>query len=572
MKGDMQIVIGLGGSNHDGSAALLRGSSIEVAVEQERVTRRKHGLSWWWENPVGAAVDYCLEAAGVGLDEVVRFVSSDLLPRRVSEEYWGITLRLFPHHLCHAASACMLLPPGTRAAVLVYDGMGSIRSKKDSSGRVLRETFGFFQFDEAGLICLGETFGESLVEHDDFPSGCSNSIGKIYEMATAILGFDEFDAGKTMGLAAHGEPRYADAIESFVSFGDNFSACLRYDASDPSLRDFLRGVIEGSPGFAVKADVAASVQAVLEKTLLHAFSLFAGVEYDVFCVVGGCALNSVANGALAQRLPRGRRLLVPPFAADAGLGFGALWLDRQAETGALPIFTLRGRPIAPAAARPGRLYGAARCRAAARRFYPRLAHDPRVHNAQTLAAELAAGRVIGLFNGPSEIGPRALGGRSILADPRSAAMRERINRTLKLREPFRPLAPMILEERYGDFFEDPRRADPYMLRVAYATERCRTFAPAVVHVDGTARVQTVGDEDDPFLLELLRAFEELTRVPVLLNTSFNRRGEPIVETPEDALDAFLSMGLDGLYMDGVFFVHPNASATERTASPTLPAV
>ena len=140
-------------------------------------------------------------------------------------------------------------------------------------------------------------------------------------------------------------------------------------------------------------------------------------------------------------------------------------------------------------------------------------------------------------------------------------MRERINRTMKLREPFRPLAPMILEERYEEFFEDPRRADPYMLCVAVATELCRTLAPAVVHVDGTARVQTVGDKDDPFLLELLRAFEELTRVPILLNTSFNRRGEPIVETPEDALDAFLGMRLDGLYMDGVFFVHPNASAT-----------
>lgn len=561
MSDDARVIVGLGGSNHDGSAALLRGSSIEVAVEQERVTRRKHGISLWWENPVGAAVDYCLDAAGVSIDAVTRFVSSDLLPRRVLEEYQGRTVRLFPHHLCHAASACMLLPPGMRAAVLVYDGMGSIRSKKNSEGKVLRETFGFFRFDEAGLKCLGETFGESLVEHDDFPSGCSNSIGKIYEMVTAILGFDESDAGKTMGLAAHGEPRYADAIESFLSFGDDFSSCLRYDASDPSLRDFLRGVIDDTAGFAVKADVAASVQAVLEKTLLHAFSLFKEVEYDVLCVAGGCALNSVANGELARHLPGGHRLLVPPFAADAGLGFGALWLDQQAETGALPAFTIRGRPIAPAAARPGRVYGAARCRAAAKKFYPNLAHDPRVHNAQTLAAELAAGRVIGLFNGPSEIGPRALGGRSILADPRSAEMRERINRTMKLREPFRPLAPMILEERYEEFFEDPRRADPYMLCVAVATELCRTLAPAVVHVDGTARVQTVGDKDDPFLLELLRAFEELTRVPILLNTSFNRRGEPIVETPEDALDAFLGMRLDGLYMDGVFFVHPNASAT-----------
>lgn len=561
MPASSSIIVGLGGSNHDGSAALLRSSEIEVAIEQERVTRRKHGLSWWWENPVGAAVDYCLEAAGVGMDEVARFVSSDLLPRRVLEEYRDKPIRLFPHHLCHAASACMMLPSGKRAAILVYDGMGSIRSKPNKAGKVLRETFGFFQFDESGLRCLGETFGESLVEHDDFPSGCSNSIGKLYEMVTAILGFDEFDAGKTMGLAAHGEPRYADAIESFLSFGDSFSSCLRFDASNPSLSILLKRLIAETPGFAVKADIAASIQKVLEKTLLHAHSLFVNVEYDIFCVVGGCALNSVANGALAQRLPEHRQLLIPPFAADAGLGFGALWLDARAETGALPSFTFRGQPIAPTIARPGRVYGPGRCREAALKFYPKLAHDPRILSARSLATELAAGRVIGLFNGPSEVGPRALGGRSILADPRSAEMRERINRTIKLREPFRPLAPMILEARYDEFFEDRRQADPYMLRVARATPRCCAFAPAVVHVDGTARVQTVSEKDDSFLVELLRAFDELTGVPILLNTSFNRRGEPIVETPEDALDAFLGLRLDGLYMDGVFFVHPNASAT-----------
>jgi carbamoyltransferase len=560
MNTNSPVIIGLGGSNHDGSAALLLGSSIEVAIEQERVTRRKHGRSWWWENPVGAAVEYCLEAAQVSMEDVARFVSSDLLPKRVIEQYQPKRIRLFPHHLCHAASACMMLPPETRAAFLVYDGMGSIRSKPNSSGKVLRETFSFFELDGKGLRCLGETLGESLVEHDDFPSGCSNSIGKIYDMATAILGFDESDAGKTMGLAAHGKPRYADAIMGFLSLGKDFSCCLSHDASDPSLSDFLKGLIAESPHFAIKADIAASIQSVLEKTLLHAFSLLRSNQYDVVCVAGGCGLNSVANGILAQHLPPDCQLMVPPFAADSGLAFGALWLDQNAERKEIPVFTLRGGPIAPSAARPGRLYGPTRCNEAAQRYYPRLAHDPRVHDARTLASELAQGSVIGFLNGPSEVGPRALGGRSILADPRSAKMRERINRSIKLREPFRPLAPMILEERYEEFFEDRRRADPYMLRVARATRRCCELAPAVVHIDGTARVQTVGANDDPFLLELLRAFDELAGVPVLVNTSFNRRGEPIVETPEDALDAFFGMNLDGLYMDGVFFVHPNAEA------------
>lgn len=561
MISDSRIIIGLGGSNHEGSAALLRESSIEVAIEQERLTRRKHGHSWWWENSVGAAVEYCLEAAQVSIDDVARFVSSDLLPKRVIEQYHPKCVRLFPHHLCHAASACVMLPPKAKAAFLVYDGMGSIRGKPNGSGKVLRETFSFFELNEKGLHCLGQTFGESLVEHDDFPSGCSNSIGKIYDMATAILGFDEAEAGKTMGLAAHGKARYADEIMRFLKLNRDFSLCFEYDASDASLSRFLKGCIAGSRDFGIKADVAASIQTVLERTLLHAFSLLDANEYDFVCVSGGCALNSVANGQLAQHLPSGCQLIVPPFAADSGLSLGALWLDRLGESGELPTMSIRGAPMTPWASRPGRLYGLDRCREAARRYYPALAPDAAAYDARTLACKLAAGSVVGLFNGPSEIGPRALGGRSILADPRSTLVRERINRSIKMREPFRPLAPMILEERYDEYFEDRRRADPYMLRVAKATRRCCELAPAVVHVDGTARVQTIGVNDDQFLRELLIAFEETTGLPLLINTSFNRRGEPIVETPEDALDAFVGMNLDGIYMDGVFFVHPNVAAS-----------
>lgn len=557
MASNRSIIIGLGGSNHDGSAALLRGDSIEVAIEQERVTRRKHGSSWWWENPVGAAVDYCLEAAGATTSDVERFVSSDLLPRRVFAQYGEIPIRLFPHHLCHAASVCMMLEPGTRAAVLVYDGMGSVRGERAGSQKVLRETFSFFQFSEHGLSCLGQTFGESLVEHDDFPSGCNNSIGKIYDMVTAIIGFAEEDTGKTMGLAAHGEPRYMGEIESFVRYGTQFSSCFSYDANDPSLRDRLKSIVARSPDFSVKADLAASVQAVLEKALLHAYSLFAGVSYDVFCVSGGCALNSVANGLLAGQLPAGRRLVVPPHAGDAGLGFGALWLDRERETGAVPQLRFRGRPFAPAASRPGRRYGPVRCSEAAKKFYPRLTQDPRVRDAVSLAAELAAGRVIGLFNGPSEIGPRALGGRSILADPRSVEMRERINRTIKLREPFRPLAPMILADRYTEFFEDPRQADEYMLRVARATRHCADLAPAVVHVDGTARVQILDEHADSFLVELVRSFERLTGVPIVLNTSFNEN-EPICCSPEEAVATFRRTRMDLLVLGNFVAEHPAA--------------
>src|SRR5688572_4478815 len=185
--------------------------------------------------------------------------------------------------------------------------------------------------------------------------------------------------------------------------------------------------------------------------------------------------------------------------------------------------------------------------------YPQLVQDASVQCGSDLARVLAQGAIVGVLNGPSEIGPRALGGRSIFADPRDAMTRERLNRRIKHREPFRPLAPMVLRSRYSDYFLDDRCADPFMLKVARARERCNRDAPAVVHVDGTARVQVVPDDGDAFLVELLRAFEASTGVGVVINTSFNRRGEPIVESPADAVDAFLGMELDGLYMDGAFY-------------------
>lgn len=561
MSSDRTIVIGLGGSNHDGSAVLARGATIEVGVEQERVTRRKHGAAWWWENPVGAAVDYCLSAAGVALGDVEGFVSSDLLPGRVMEAYASYPMALYPHHACHAASSCVMLPPSTRAAILVYDGMGSITGGLNGPiPHNVRETFSFFLFDGTDLHSLGRTTGKSTREHDDFPSGCSNSIGKLYDIVTALIGFHEDEPGKTMGLAAHGQPRYAGLIEEFLTLGNDWASCLAFDAGDSALPDMLRGILSRSPDFSTKADLAASIQAVLEKVLLHAASLMSEVDHDVLCVVGGCALNSVANGRLATTLRPGRRLLVPPHAGDAGIGIGALWLDRLIKNGVPPHFTLRGRSLDPWIARPGRLYGVERCRSAARGAYPQLIPDASVAGPRDLAERIAGGQVVGILNGPSEMGPRALGGRSILADPRQALSRERLNREIKHREPFRPLAPMVLEERCEEFFVDVRCTDSFMIRVAEATAKCAKLAPAVVHVDGTARVQTVPPDGDPFLRALLTAFDEITGVPMLLNTSFNRRGEPIVETPEDAVDAFLAMKLDGLYLDGLYFIHPKAMA------------
>lgn len=553
-----EYVLALGGSNHDFSCVLMRGRDIIVAIEEERLSRRKHGLADFYSNPVRHSVAYCLAYAGITLDDVAAIVSSDLLPARVHHEFRGRHLRLFPHHLCHAASVLLMLPPRSRAAVLIYDGMGSIVAQmEDTAGLVrnVRETFSFYVSGPAGLECLGQTRGSGVFEHDEFPSSLNNSVGMLYEFITALIGFHHMDAGKTMGLAAHGSPRFLSLLEQFVRYGHSPDGCFECDLDNPAFRDAVEDVLlRGGGSFGTKADLAASVQTIVNKTLVNCVSMFAAHAYDYLCLAGGCALNTVATAHLIaaggqQHVP----VVVPPYAGDAGLGIGALALYAAERDGHPPQLTFRGGPVSPAIARPGRVYSAQEHFDAARNYYPRLVFDTSVRTASDLAQCIASGEIVGVVNGPSEIGPRALGGRSILADPRSVTVREFINRHYKEREPFRPLAPMILASAYDDFFSNRSAADPFMLKVAVANERCRRLAPAVVHVDGTARVQVVDGDGDPFLIELLTELGHLTGMPMLLNTSFNRRGEPIVESPIDAIDAFLGMQLHGLFLDGLYF-------------------
>ncbi|MFI5706497.1 carbamoyltransferase C-terminal domain-containing protein [Kribbella sp. NPDC051620] len=552
-------MLGLGGSSHEFSAALMYGDDIKVAIESERISRVKHGRALWFQNPLAGAVDYCLRAEDITLADVSRIVSSDLLPYKVRDIYSGHRLTLYPHHISHAASVHMMLDPGVRAAVFVYDGMGSVTSSRQDPGspvpRVKRETFSFFQAQDDQLTYLGGTHGEGLLEHVEYGNGVTNSIGLLYELVTVVLGFEPDDVGKTMGLAGHGQPTALPLLKKYVTLGSTFEDIFQVDFFSGDLEGALREFVErGGGGFQAKADLAASVQELLNETLVRCSELYDPNDYDVFAVAGGCGLNTVANGVLAERLPAGKSLLVAPHATDVGHAFGALWLDRQEHGEGSLALTLNGAPLNPAIGRPGRRYSEIEITTAVNAVYPRLALDPMISSPEGLAARLAGGSAIGVFNGSSEIGPRALGGRSILADPRTVEMKERINRHIKLREPFRPLAPMVLAEDFSDWFHPEATRDHFMLKIAHGTERCLREAPAVVHVDGGARVQVVDDNTDPFLVRLLREFKRLTGVPVLLNTSFNRRGEPVVETPADAIDAFFSLGLDGLYLDGRFFL------------------
>lgn len=548
-------ILGIGGSSHDFSAALALGTDIRVAIEQERLSRRKHGLTEWFEDPTWPAVEYCLMSESIELSAVKRIVGSDVLPKRTQRWLMDFETKLYRHHLCHAASAYMMAPIGSKAGVIVYDGFGSVRGPADLERlRSRRETISLFIFDRSGYRCVGETFGDGWDECDEFPVGVTNSLGMLYEITNSKLGFHLFDAGKTMGLASYGLPTYLEELEEFVSYGDGPSDCFACDTSNAGLLTSMDEFLARDRGsFAAKANLAASVQAVLEKVLARCAAHLLAEGVDYLCLSGGCALNTVATSRLIDRIGGNTPVLVPPHCGDAGLGLGAVWLDRFEERGALPSFTFRGLPAHPALARPGRLYSKDEHRQAAMSFYPRVVADSSVDTTTGLARALAEGAIIGTFGGRSEFGPRALGGRSILADPRSVLVRERINRRIKEREPFRPLAAMVLESEYGKYFSSPSHSDEFMLKIAYAQEACQKHAPAVVHIDGSSRIQVVPDDGDSFLAGLLYAFKEITGVPILLNTSFNRRGEPIVETPLDAVDAAIGMGLDGVYLEGLYY-------------------
>lgn len=557
MTATKRHVIGLGGSNHDLSAALISDWDLTVAIEQERLTRRKHGSAFWFQNPVQHSIDYCLQAAKLSRDDIEEFVSSDLLPARAMKTDCGRLVRTYPHHQCHAASVALMVPTDIRATILVADGMGGIIQPRRAGGHSnIRGTFSFFQYFDGELARLGGTVGDSLFEHDDYPSGCTNSIGKFYEVVTHSLGFEAMQEGKTMGLAAFGSPRFEPMMREFVTLGNDLDACFSCDPVNSGLVDAIeQALLAERNSFDCRADMAASAQKVFEDVLLHAQSMVLQQDTDMFLFAGGCALNTVCNARLSGALHGKASFLAPPHSSDAGVGLGAAWLAQRDYFGKAHPFTVRGGDPALHIGRLGVNYGSDAIKRSVNGAYPELAQDLGHSSAEGIARMLKDGKIIGYFEGRSEFGPRALGGRSLLCDPGSAKARERINREIKHREPFRPLAPIVPEESFASYFEPGDALDRFMLRIATAKRETQMLAPAAVHVDGTARVQAVNRGVAPLLHSVLIEFEKLSGYPILINTSFNGRGEPIVETPDDAISAYFSLGLDALVLDGqVYFV------------------
>ena len=561
-------ILGISALYHDSAAALLRDGEVVAAVQEERFTRIKHDASL----PLRASA-WCLEQAGITVDDLThvvfyekplrkleRMVVSQVLtfPRslkafrigalnHLGDRLWvgsrickdleipADKLLFCEHHLSHAASA-FYGSGESEAAVLVADGVGEWATTS---------------------IWRGGPDGLEPVSEIRFP----HSLGLAYSAFTAFLGFRVNNGEyKVMGMAPYGQPRFVDEVRQVIdtvegggfavdldrvtwhhsatdSYGPGFEALFGEPRHPDEPLDF------STPEGRRWADIAASIQHVTESLLLDLVeAAHESTGLDALCMAGGVALNSVANTHIATRGPFAR-VHVHPAAGDAGGAIGAAWWAWREVVKGEGCGTLRpdlGPTVdeSDTQALLDDLHVA----------WQRLDDDVLI---DTVAEDLAAGRVVGWVQGGAEWGPRALGFRSILADPRGPAQRDRVNATIKFREAFRPFAPSTPAELLSDRFTAPPAAAsllPWMLAVVPVADTAREKLGAVTHVDGSARVQAVSAEVNPRFHALLHAFGEKTGTPVLLNTSFNLKGEPIVNSAVQAIATFDRSGLDVLVM------------------------
>lgn len=530
------IVLGIGGSLHDFSACVVRDGQVVAAIEEERLSRHKyHALGRISRDDLRLlSVDYCLSTVGLTLGDVDLTVANDLVFAPMLRGLPRLTL--INHHLSHAAHV-FLQSPFEESAVLVMDGFGSI-----VDGRA--ETTTYFRGESKAIDRVANWEGRVVPREPDRPYSWANlghvedSLGEFYSYGTELLGFGMYEEGKTMGLAAHGGDRFHKPVAEIVRMDDTGGIVFR-DVERRELEALaqseLRGGFDGD--FAAYADLAHATQHLLEEALLRRIEdVRSVVDSSSLCLSGGIFMNCVANRRLMVEGPF-ERVFVHGASGDNGTALGAALWGHASVTSA--------RATVEPVIFGGRSYSRSEMLNSLEQEAHRLRWREVDNVARAAAEEIDRGGVVAWFQGGSEFGARALGNRSILADPRRSDMQDRINSLVKGRELFRPFAPSVLWERAGEYFKMPRDS-PFMCVNALVREPRRL--PAVSHVDSTARVQTVRREDNPRYYDLIRAFADRPGgVAVVLNTSFNEQ-EPIVETPAEAVACFLRTRIDALYL------------------------
>jgi carbamoyltransferase len=551
-------ILGISCFYHDAAACLLKDGEIIAAAQEERFNRKKH-----YPDFPTHAIRYCLEEGGITSKELsyVGFYDKPFIKfERILCTYLATFPRSFPtfikaipvwlnqklwtpsiikkelgydgeilfieHHLSHAASS-FLVSPFKEAAILTIDGVGEWATAtygrgKDNQIQILKEI--------------------------KFP----HSLGLLYSAFTYYLGFKVNSAEyKVMGLAPYGEPQYYDLIaKELVRINDDgsFKLNMKYFAYDYGLTmtnkrfDKLFGGPPRIPETKLDQrhkDIAASIQKVTEVIIVRMCrSLHQETGLDNLCLAGGVALNCVANGKVLRETPF-REIFIQPAAGDAGGAIGVASYIYHSLLGKPRNFVMKNAFLGPQFSHDE-----------IRRYLIEnqisFKECKREELLKTVARLIAEQNVIGWFQGRMEFGPRALGARSILADARNPKNADVVNLKIKYRESFRPFAPTVLQERCADYFELDCPS-PYMLLVAQVKKDKRTI-PSVTHVDGSARIQTISREENDLFYDLLNEFEGLTGCPVVINTSFNVRGEPIVCTPHDAFLCFMRTHMDYLVM------------------------
>jgi carbamoyltransferase len=561
-------VLGLNTYDHDVSACLLKDGAIAFAIAKERITREKHASGFYKE-----VIDYCLDAEGISfgdIDLVVRncyiLPVSEMEDRLVYQdmpgflpEYERTDVAKHPlyrshsskvvtisHHLAHAYSA-FAVSPFEDGVIMVVDGVGSYRSDvsepypaSDTATPLARESESYYKFSGSSIECLKKVWMEPDrgFLSDEFYN--MPGLGALYSRASTYIFGDWNKCGELMGLAPYGR---RERIKPLMEIAGNELQVPRWSAefNQPYVMD-SGGKWESSPSMRHWEDLAWRVQDDTEKVLLaRARWLRETTGAKTLCIAGGVALNCVANGRIAREAGF-ENVWIQPAAGDDGIAIGC------AAYGQLEILK-QPRSFVMKQSYVGKPYSDRDIEDASQKFLVRI-QTTAVRSddiCRDTAKLLAEQRVIGWFQGGSEFGPRALGNRSLLADPRKAEMKDILNSRVKHRQPFRPFAPIVLAERAKEIFEGEEDS-PFMLIAKPVRREWRDRIPAIVHVDGTARVQTVSEDTNPVLYRLLKEFEALTGVPVLINTSFNVKGEPIVETPRDAMICFLTTGIDNLVL------------------------
>jgi carbamoyltransferase len=532
-------ILGIGGIHHDSNAALIEDGKVIAIREEERFTRVKKQAGY-----PKFAIESCLRESNIILSDVDAIAVGsfsfnqgqfagelqNLLGAELKVPDIAEKLVYVPHYFAHIASAAFL-SPYQKCAVLLVEGGGDYLA--------------------TALALVNESDIEVCKVFR-----LRSSLGYLWLMVCDYLGYrPNYDEGKVMALASYGEPKYLDTFLKIAPVEENGDFEIAIYDSNPlgNLRAIELFRQLGIPPRERKfedyptkqhCDLAASIQAYTEMVAvrlvnqLYDFEKRYGRDCEGLCVVGGVGLNSSMNGTILTSGPYKNAFLLPMM-GDNGTGVGAALFAYHYIFGHKRATPVRFSPYT------GESYSEKQVdQAISRSNIPSVVpHDL----LDQVARLLAEGRILGWFQGRSECGPRALGNRSILADPRRPDIKDRLNARVKHREMYRPYAPSVLAEKAGEFFDLHGEA-PFMVQVVNVLEDKKRLVPAITHVDGTARVQTVRREDNPVFYDLIVAFERITKVPLVLNTSFNVAGEPIVETPEDALKCFQSTDLDALIL------------------------